>query len=151
MAYPVVDFLAYFAGQWHAERDIHGGVGEPDGKFVGTATFTPETDGDGVVLRYFEQGRLRLGEHEGPAHRQLRYHITGHGQADVYFSHGGFFHDVDLRDGQWRSSHPCRDDLYRGEYTVLTADQWELTWQVAGPTKNHTMTTLFDRGDGKTR
>ena len=139
--HPVEDLAAYFAGTWRLERAIVDEAGQPLGSFTGSAEFSV----DGAVLDYREQGVLALGSHRGPAHRALRYCLDEPGTARVYFDYGEFFHDLDLRQGWWRTSHPCRDDLYRGEYRVLGPDRWWQRWVVSGPTKNHVLTTSFQR------
>lgn len=141
VAYSVTDLMAYFGGQWGIRRDIVNDTGREIGRFVGSADFQPDAD----RLVYHEHGVLKLEAHRGPAHRTLHYQITGSGLADVYFGYGDFFHNLDLRTGWWRARHPCRDDVYLGEYEVLGPDQWRQEWMVRGPAKNHTLTTVFDR------
>lgn len=142
--YPVTDLVAYLAGSWSLERGICELDGTPIGSFTGTATFTPE----GSELVYTEHGTLRLGNYQGPAHRGLRYRITGPGQATVHFDYGDVFHELDLRQGQCAANHPCRDDLYEGRFLVEGHDRWLQEWTVSGPTKNHTLTTRFGRDGG---
>jgi hypothetical protein len=139
--HPVTDLEGYFGGRWVLDREIFDDSGARIGSFAGSATFTTED----VGLVYHEEGILELGRHRAPAHRTLHYRITGPGQAAVHFDYGDFFHELDLREGCWRTSHPCRDDLYRGEYRVLEPDRWQQEWTVAGPTKNHTLITRFVR------
>ena len=139
--YPVTDIAGFFAGTWQIERAIVDADGHALGSFTGSAEFQL----DGAVLHYHEHGVLDLGSYQGPAQRALRYWIDGPGQAQVYFDYGEFFHDLDLRHGSWHTRHPCRDDLYCGEYHVLGPHRWWQRWQVSGPTKNHTLTTTFHR------
>lgn len=139
--YPVTDLPGYLTGRWRLDREIHEPDGTPIGTFTGTATFTA----DGEVLDYAESGTLATGGYSGPAHRALRYHVTGPGQAEVYFDYGEFFHDLDLRHGAWRTDHPCSADLYRGEFHTHDADRWTQAWTVSGPTKNHVLRTTYHR------
>ncbi|SFT32429.1 hypothetical protein SAMN04487904_10150 [Actinopolyspora lacussalsi subsp. righensis] len=141
--YPVLDLSAFLVGSWSLHRTILSPEGQRWGEFTGSASFTPA----GEVLTYGEWGTLRLGGYQGSAFRQLRYQLTGPGQAAVYFDYGDFFHELDLREGHCDTTHPCRDDLYRGEFEVLDADTWWQCWEVFGPTKNHTLRTEFRRGD----
>lgn len=141
MAYPVTDLAAYFTGRWGLHREITEESGGELGTFVGSAEFRPEDS----VLVYHEQGVLRLGEHRGRAYRTLRYQLGESGRARVYFDYGDFFHDLDLRDGHWSARHPCRDDLYEGEFEVCGPHRWRQRWLVAGPRKNHVLSTVFDR------
>lgn len=139
--HPVEDLAAYFVGTWRLDREIVDDAGQALGSFAGSAEFSA----DGEVLDYREEGVLELGSHRAPAYRALRYYLDGPGRALVYFDYGEFFHDLDLRQGWWSTNHPCRDDLYRGEYRMLGTDQWWQRWVVSGPTKNHTLTTSFQR------
>ena len=140
-SFPVTDLVAYFAGEWQLEREIRTADGVPAGEVTGTATFT-ETDG---VLVYLEEGELRWGGYTGPVTRTLHYRPAGPGRAAVHFDHGGFFHDVDLRTGGWTAEHPCRADVYRGEYHVVDAGHWRQEWAVRGPAKDHLIVTTFSR------
>lgn len=139
--YPVTDLVGYLAGRWCLQRRIADESGVFLGAFTGAASFTVESGS----LVYHERGRLELGTYQGDAHRTLHYRVTGPGQAEVSFDYGDFFHEVDLRQGWWRTQHPCRDDLYRGEFRVFGPDRWQQVWVVAGPTKNHTLSTSFRR------
>jgi hypothetical protein len=138
----VADLAGYLTGRWRLDREITDEAGNVIGTFAGTATCTKADDD---VLVFHEHGTLTLDTHAGQAERTLHYRMSGEGRAAVHFTHGGFFHDVDLRDGEWRTSHPCRDDLYSGEYLVLGPDEWRLTWNVAGPAKNHVIRSDFRR------
>lgn len=135
------DLAAYFCGRWSLHREITDDAGQPVGSFAGRAEFRVE---DGVLI-YHERGELELGAHRGPAERTLHYRITGPGQAEVHFDHGGFFHDLDLRSGHWEVDHPCRADLYRGEFDLDGPDRWRQRWHVSGPAKANVLTSRFER------
>ncbi|MGI8306531.1 DUF6314 family protein [Saccharopolyspora hattusasensis] len=137
----VIDLVAYFAGRWELDRKIVDSAGAGLAVFTGVADFTPDDD----ALVYQERGTLVMGEHRGPATRVLRFRVRGPGLADVHFHHGGFFHDLDLRDGRWSVRHPCRDDRYLGEFVIHGPDVWWQVWTVAGPAKSYTSTTAFRR------
>lgn len=142
--YPVPDLADFLVGSWSLRRTILASDGQRLGEFTGSGEFTPA----GTVLEYRERGTLRFGGYQGSASRELRYHVTGPGQAAVYFDYGDFFHELDLRRGYWNTSHPCRDDLYRGEFEVLDSGTWWQCWEVSGPTKNHVLRTRFRRDHG---
>ena len=137
----VEDALAWLAGRWRLDRvvaDLAGGV---SGSFTGTAEFRP----DGGGLRYHEAGTLEFGGHRGPAERALRYRPAGGSRLRVEFDDGRFFHDLDLSGGGWQVIHPCRDDEYRGEFTVLGPDAFRQLWIVTGPAKRQRLETAFQR------
>jgi uncharacterized protein DUF6314 len=140
-AFPVTDLVAYFAGRWALDREIADLGGARIAEFTGTATFTP----DETTLVYQERGTLSMDGHRGPATRTLCYRLRGPGQADAHFDHGGFFHALDLRSGRWSTRHPCRDDLYQGEFVVRGPDAWRQDWTVTGPAKSYTLATTFRR------
>ncbi|MFR9729811.1 DUF6314 family protein [Saccharopolyspora sp. MS10] len=140
--HPVADLAEFFAGRWVLRRDIVDDRGARLGGFAGESEFTAR-DGDLVV--YQERGELVLGSHRGEARRTLHYRLAEAGRASVHFDHGGFFHDLDLRSGRWLVEHPCRADLYRGEFEVSGPDSWWQRWRVSGPAKAHILTTAFTR------
>ncbi|QGK72215.1 hypothetical protein GIY23_11230 [Allosaccharopolyspora coralli] len=139
--FPLRDLEEFFVGQWGLERDIADEAGSSLGAFSGEAAFTR---GEGELV-FHEWGTLVLGVHRAPAHRTLHFRLDGGARARVHFDYGDFFHDLDLSSGRWQAQHPCRDDLYRGEFVVCGRDEWWQRWSVAGPTKNHVLTTRFLR------
>jgi hypothetical protein len=42
-------------------------------------------------------------------------------------------------------SHQCGADLYDGDYTVVSADEWRLRWAVHGPAKDQLLTSVYRR------
>ncbi|MFE6485752.1 DUF6314 family protein [Streptomyces sp. NPDC057757] len=81
-----------------------------------------------------------------PAERTLWFLPgQGAGTADVRFSDGRPFHDLDLTSGRFVADHPCSADLYRGEFTALDAHRWRTVWRVAGPAKDLVLTTDYTR------
>lgn len=70
------------------------------------------------------------------ASRQYRFEFSSAAVANVRFSDGGLFHELDLRDGEWRMLHHCGDDRYDGWVRACGNDAWQLTWRVLGPHKN---------------
>lgn len=136
------DLAGYFGGDWALRREITDDAGGPVGSFTGTARFALDEHG---VLIYHETGQLHLGAHHGPAQRTLHYRLTEPGRAQVYFDYGDFFHDLDLRSGRWEVTHPCRADLYRGEFELRSPQLWRQRWEVTGPAKAHVLTTWFER------
>ncbi|ASO20830.1 hypothetical protein FHR81_001798 [Actinoalloteichus hoggarensis] len=139
--YAVPDLSAYLTGRWRLEREILDVSGSRLGGVIGVAEIVDH----GERLDYTEQGELVLADHRGPARRRLGYRLTGPGRAEVHFDHGGFFHEVDLRDGRWSTRHLCGDDDYQGGYHVVDADRWRQTWRVTGPRKAHVLVTEFRR------
>jgi hypothetical protein len=141
VVHPVPDPVPYLAGRWRLVRQITDLSTGLAGRFLGTAEFRKFGDG----LHYRESGELEFGGHRGPAWRELRYRRAGPTGLRVEFDDGRFFHDLDLASGRCQVSHPCRADMYEGEFRVLGADRWRQDWQVTGPAKEQWLRTSFDR------
>ncbi|MEU1479517.1 DUF6314 family protein [Streptomyces sp. NPDC005760] len=147
--WPVADALTYLAGSWRTERTVRDLASRDEGEFTGTTTFG-QLEGGGLLSR--ESGTFVWQGVPRPAERTLRL-LPGRtpGTADVRFSDGRPFHDLDLASGHHIADHPCAADLYRGEFTVLDADHWRTVWRVGGPAKNLVLTTDYTRGPASTR
>lgn len=139
--YRVPDVAGYLSGTWELTRDIVAEDGTRLGTFTGAGVFAPQGD----VLRYHEQGTLRMGRHDGTASRTLFYQREDATRCTVWFEDGHFFHDLELATGVWRVRHPCRADRYDGLFEVAGPDRWTQRWQVAGPEKAYTMSTVYLR------
>ncbi|MFJ8635467.1 DUF6314 family protein [Streptomyces sp. NPDC093568] len=143
--WPVRDALTYLAGSWRAVRSVRDLASEETGEFSGITVFDP-LEGGGLL--HHEAGVFVWRGVPRPAERTLRF-LPGAspGTADVRFSDGRPFHDLDLASGHHIADHPCAADLYRGEFTVLDADHWRSVWRVRGPVKDLVLTTDYTRED----
>ncbi|WP_407705624.1 DUF6314 family protein [Streptomyces niveiscabiei] len=139
----VADVLGHLAGAWAVERSVRDLASEDTGSFTGTTDFRP-LDGGGLL--HLESGTFTWQGVARPASRTLRF-LPGAtpGRADVRFSDGRPFHDLDLTTGHHLAEHPCSADLYRGEFTVLDPDRWLTVWRVGGPAKDLVLTTSYTR------
>lgn len=144
-ASPGASVLGFLRGDWTVARQIADYRTGACGSFRGQASFTPVPGGIG----YTEQGELRFGSHRGPASRSLIYRGRSDGGADVQFADGREFFRLDLSSGTWHAEHLCRDDRYAVTVTVLSADSFTETWQVAGPAKDYAMTARYVRADAE--
>lgn len=141
--WPVPDALAYLAGDWRTERTVRDLESGAEGEFSGTTAFG-QLEGGGLLSE--EYGTFTWQGVPRPAERTLRLLPGGTpGTADVRFSDGRPFHDLDLTSGRHIADHPCAADLYRGEFTVLAPDHWRTVWRVGGPAKNLLLTTDYTR------
>jgi hypothetical protein len=143
--WPVIDVLTYLAGSWRVERSVRDLAGGAAGAFTGTTEFRPLGD---TGLLHFESGTFVWQGVARPAERTLRF-LPGPrpGTADVRFSDGRPFHDLDLATGRYVVEHPCAADLYRGEFSVHDEDRWRTVWRVGGPAKDLILTTEYERAD----
>ena len=135
----VPDPAAYLTGTWTIERTLEDTA--TSGTFTGTATFTPDATG----LAYEERGVLDLGHWRGDSYRRLHYAPAPSGVLTVTFDDGRFFHELDLREGEWTALHPCGADAYEGRYAVLSEAEWRQEWRVRGPRKDQVIVSLFSR------
>src|SRR5882757_8358002 len=143
--WPVGNVLAYLAGGWRVERAVRDLARDAEGHFTGTTVFGPRED---AGLLHQESGTFIWQGTPRPAERKLWF-LPGQraGTADVRFSDGRPFHDLDLTSGRYVADHPCSADLYRGEFTVLDEHHWRTVWRVAGPAKDLVLTTDYTRED----
>ncbi|MET7693775.1 DUF6314 family protein [Streptomyces sp. NPDC005483] len=141
--WPVPDVLSYLAGSWRTERTVRDLASGDEGQFSGTTAFGRLEVG-GLLSQ--ESGIFVWQGVPRPAERTLSFLPGGTpGTADVHFSDGRPFHDLDLTSGHHVADHPCAADLYRGEFTVLDADHWRTVWRVGGPAKDLLLTTDYTR------
>lgn len=141
---PVPDAIAYLAGRWSVERELREGApgSEGSGRFTGSAEF--RAAGDGLWL-HAEEGVLEWNGVRNRAVRTLRVIPLPDGTADVEFGDGRPFHHLDLRTGSWTAGHPCAPDHYEGTFTILSGQEWHLSWRVRGPAKDQILTSVHRR------
>jgi hypothetical protein len=139
--FPVPDALAYLTGRWSIDRVVLDERSGAQGTFRGTADFFAEVE---HVLEV-ESGEFVWGGVTNPATRTHRLLPRPDGTAEVQFADGRHFHDLDLRTGHWTTRHPCAADLYDGEFTVVSGDEWHLRWRVGGPAKTQLLTSVYRR------
>jgi hypothetical protein len=143
---PVPDVLAYLAGRWRVGRTVRDLSSGESGRFEGAAEFGPDAGGDAGTLRHAEAGEFTWRGTTRPAHREHRYEPgTPPGTAVVRFPDGRYFHDLDLRTGRWTARHGCPPDRYRGEFTILDSESWQVVWAVTGPAKHLLLATVHQR------
>lgn len=131
--------LDYLLGSWRIERHLLDERTGKQGRFTGTARFTP-VDGS---LRYAEDGVLDWPPHRGPASRALRFEVRAAWSASVFFDDGRLFHTLDLAAGSAVAEHRCGDDRYQGQYRLLGPTAWAQEWRVDGPHKALTILTAY--------
>ncbi|MEV0276483.1 DUF6314 family protein [Streptomyces sp. NPDC050610] len=147
--HPVPDAAAYLSGAWAVDRELHDLSAGTSGRFRGTAVFRREDgddgDTDGGALLHIEEGELTWGGTVSTAGRTLRLLPRPDGTAEVTFADGRPFHGLDLRTGVWTARHPCVDDLYEGAFTVVSPDEWRVSWRVGGPAKDQSLRSVYRR------
>jgi hypothetical protein len=143
MPLAVDDVGSYLLGTWRVSRDIEGEQAPSAGFFGGTATFVF----DGTAVQWIEQGELEIVGNRGTAGRLLRVVVdpTRRFAADVYYDDGRYFHPIDISAGVSTFSYDCAPDFYRGQLTVESPDEWRLAWDIEGPTKRYTITSIYRR------
>ncbi|RCG15546.1 hypothetical protein DTL70_29740 [Streptomyces diacarni] len=140
--HPAAEVLSYLAGEWTVHRELRDGRTGHSGWFTGRARFRPGTDS---AWLHVEEGTLEWGGARREAGRTLRLVPCAHGGAEVTFADGRHFHDLDLSSGRCTVSHQCGADLYEGDYTVVSPDEWRLRWAVHGPAKDQLLASVYRR------
>ncbi|MEV5378952.1 DUF6314 family protein [Streptomyces nondiastaticus] len=140
--HPVPDAADYLMGEWTVERTLFDLRTGNSGSFRGTAVF--RTADDGRVL-HTEDGELRWDGTPGRAGRTLVLLPGPDGTCEVTFADGRFFHDLDLRTGEWSVHHPCAADRYEGAFAAVSHDEWHARWRTTGPAKDHLQRTVYRR------
>lgn len=125
--------LGDFLGTWDLDRRIEQSDGQT-ARFSGQARWTPQ--GQGAL--HTETGQLTLDRHP-PMQAERRYRWGA--DLTVWFEDGRFFHRVPPQGG--RSDHWCDPDQYDAAYEFDDWPVFRVTWQVRGPRKDYTMTSLY--------
>jgi hypothetical protein len=144
----IADTLGFLLGRWDLSRsytDHRGGTrGSFEGQAVVAMTGTAAAAGP-PRARYEETGELRLGSHQGPAHRGLEYARQADGTLMLYRAGGQPFVELDLTSGAWHASHLCGEDHYEISTVVESPDVVREYWRVTGPAKDYSAVTTMRR------
>ena len=143
MGHPVTDVAAFLRGTWVIDRDVVDSLSGAAGTFNGTADFVP----DGDALTWVEAGQLQWDTQTHKAGRRLLVAVRPSVPCvvDVAFDDGRFFHSADLSSGSDTFVHGCAPDTYRGTWTVISPNRFQLTWDVEGPAKQLTIRSVYSR------
>ena len=133
-----------FEGRWRIARDVDDRRAGQVGRFDGWATFTDHSERGGVLL-YEETGTLHFGS-AAPmaANRRYIWKISDL-DVEVLFEDARPFHRFTLGAQARGTDHPCGEDLYRVTYDFSRWPLWQARWEVAGPRKDYTMTSRYER------
>jgi len=145
----IVDAVGYLLGNWWLSRSIEDHQFGIHASFQGTAELFEDEPGSSSVIggraHYVEKGELHYGSYRGPACRRLDYVRSGHATTMLYFADGRPFVDLDLRNGTWRTSHPCGDDHHEISTLIRSSTIMSESWRVWGPSTNYEAETTFTR------
>ncbi|HEX4289849.1 MAG TPA: DUF6314 family protein [Trebonia sp.] len=145
----IADTLGFLLGRWDLSRsytDHRGGTrGSFEGQAVVAMTGTGAAAGGPPRARYEETGELRLGSHQGPAHRGLEYARQADGTLMLYRAGGQPFVELDLTSGAWHAIHACGEDRYEISTVVESPDVVREYWRVTGPAKDYSAVTTMRR------
>lgn len=133
------ELFAALPGEWRYDRVITG-----QGTATGLARFTAAAPGE---LHYREDGTLTLDTgYTGPAYREYRYVLDGE-QLNVCFPDGRIMHTLrpDTARAEATDVHLCGEDVYTGHYALPDQDTLRISYQVAGPHKDFTISTVLRR------
>lgn len=126
-------------GRWRLERVVEDRLADQTWHVTGECRLEQESD---LQVRWQETGVLeRPGAAPSTVARTLLVVRDDVGAPwRVTFDDGRPFHPWTLGA---EVDHPCAADHYRGLVDVVDADRWEVTWEVRGPAKDHTITTTY--------
>lgn len=128
-------------GQWALSRVLSSGE-----HMTGTAHFRHL---DPALLHYREDGLLIVaGGNALPVYREYYYRLE-HDQIRVCFAeHNNHrtLHILRFAPGRLTTDvHQCGSDTYIGHYNFSADDRFAISMEVAGPHKNYTILTTYDR------
>ena len=137
--------IGSFLGEWSVARSIEDRLSGAPATFEGRAWIT--SDGQGAL--YEERGVMQLaGGAEMNAERRYLWRSSA-GGIDVLFDDGRYFHRVDLSVDLSaecpEAEHWCDPDTYGARYDFSDWPKWSCVWQVRGPRKDYTMTSVYSR------
>lgn len=125
-------------GRWELSRVIDDRFGAERSEVHGTLAIMP---GAGGALEWHESGWWHRGTTTVEVSRRLLLRER-HAGWWVLFEDGRPFHP-------WTPGaqvvHPCGADTYRGMVTGA-ADRWTVRWDVEGPAKDYSMTSVLTPG-----
>ncbi len=125
-------------GRWDFARTIDDRIAGDTKTVDGSITLSI----DGERVRWQEDGTLHLGAQDLPVTRTMFVEPRGDGWF-VVFEDGHDFHPWTTGE---QVQHLCGADLYSGRIALAGPEGWTVRWDVAGPSKDYTMTTRLTRG-----
>ncbi|MCH2075455.1 MAG: DUF6314 family protein [Rhodobacteraceae bacterium] len=123
---------ADFKRVWLLKREITHSD-QPPGKFEGLARITRR-------WTYLEWGNLEVRGRDFTAGRRYWWKPMD-GGFDIHFEDGKPFHELHFNAPSAR--HYCDPDIYDVRYDFSDWPKWRSTWDVQGPRKSYSMTSLY--------
>jgi hypothetical protein len=141
----ISDTLGFLLGTWEVSRSYTDHRSGTASTFQGQAMLVSEATDGPERARYEETGRLRVGSHQGPAHRSLEYERRPGGTVMLYRPGRQPYVELDLTSGAWDVVHPCGADRYEISTVVRSRDLVQEYWRVQGPEKDYSAVTALRR------
>ena len=149
-----LETIGFLIGSWRVERLIEDHRSGLRGTFDGTATFIEFGHGDDSSFerraRFDEAGELCFGAYRGPSRRSLEYVQKEGAAAQIYFTDGRPFIELNLSSGTWQSTHLCGLDRYEINFSVKSDDLLEERWRVKGSNKDYEASATLTRNSTPT-
>ena len=143
---PLFDLFDFLEGSWRLDRKIDDLKLKIQGSMTGVSIIRPQqSERSNKVLSYREEGRLCFGNYEEDVHRSYQFSFFEKQKAQVLFSDGSFFHELDLSSGFCEVSYICKDDVYTGQFQVVSSTIWLSQWCVNGPSKDLKLNNSYQR------
>jgi hypothetical protein len=124
-------------GDWALSRQVCDQRSGTTGTVAGRLVLRSELD----AIIWDEHGRLSWNGRDTSVYRTYRFTLGPDGWW-LRFSDERPFHR--WQPGAW-VEHACGEDIYRGLITVAGTDEWQVRWEVAGPSKSQLITTQLVR------
>jgi hypothetical protein len=133
-----------FTGKWLISRLITDFRDGQSGRFIGEATFTPNS---GTMSVYREEGRLELANGAILTADRTYFWQQSDLGIDVSFEDGRFFHRIAPGDCP-TARHDCAPDIYDVRYDFSPWPRWQALWRVSGPRKDYEMKSIYTKNEG---
>ncbi len=136
----------YLEHPWRFQRQI---VHHDTGQLVhihGTVSWQDISEPNAApMLCCRETGVIQLANYTGKATQMYGYTFKSDVHAEVSFSDGRFFYNLNLTTSHCKIQHLCGDDTYDGVVDAITDTTYQQIWRVIGPRKDYTSHTTFSR------
>ena len=148
VTHPVADVAAFLRGAW-VHRPAHRRLDRT--ALLARSPALPSSPCDGDAYSWVEAGELQWATHTrapSTTHKAGRRLLLAVRPAvpcvvDVSFDDGGSSTVPICQSGTDTFVHGCPPDTYYGSWTVDSADQFRLTWDVEGPAKQITIRSTY--------
>jgi hypothetical protein len=145
---PTEKLFYSLSGTWNLSRTYTSLLPTlPSGSSTGTAHFTPSSPSHYL---YSEQTLLTPNDGSAPIQGIQKYtYRYNENRINVHFTDGRLFHEIDVNGWKAEAPHLCPPDTYKVRYRFYFKEEvlssWTIDYEVKGPQKNYSMSTLYTK------